>query len=246
MARDCYDDCIAFLDSQLDRLLNTLKTQGLLDNTVVVITADHGESFGVHRIFGHGGSLYLDEVAVPLVVLAPGAPANRVVDEPVSLRDLPATIVDLAGLKAGSPFRGTSLAAGWPSSFASGSRDPEYTAAFSELAHPTVFEPQTGSGRRGLQMSLVAIGKHYVRDGMGTERLFDLARDPLESTDLMASPDARPLARDFRQRLLKLLTDNPGAAEVENAYLKNVREQLRSLIDGQPFPAETPKDAKPN
>ena len=77
MARDCYDDCIAFLDDQLGRLLDKLQGQGLLDNTLVIITSDHGESFGVHGLFGHGGSLYLDEVAVPLVILCPGAPRTE-------------------------------------------------------------------------------------------------------------------------------------------------------------------------
>ena len=79
----------------------------------MIITSDHGESFGDHGFFGHGNSLYLDEIAVPLVILSPDAPAGRVVAEPVSLRDLPATVVDLLGLSAGSPFPGHSLAAYW-------------------------------------------------------------------------------------------------------------------------------------
>ena len=57
MARDCYDDCIAFLDDQLGRLLDELERQGLLDNTLVIITSDHGEAFGDHGIFGHGYSV---------------------------------------------------------------------------------------------------------------------------------------------------------------------------------------------
>ena len=72
--------------------------QGLLDNTEVIITSDHGEAFGDHGIFGHSYSVNLDEIGVPLVILSPGAPAGRVVDSPVSLRDLPATVVDLLGL----------------------------------------------------------------------------------------------------------------------------------------------------
>ena len=73
LARDCYDDCIAFLDEQLGRLLDQLQRGGLLDNTVVIITSDHGEAFGDHGHFGHGPGVYLEEVGVPLVILAPGA-----------------------------------------------------------------------------------------------------------------------------------------------------------------------------
>ncbi len=74
MNRDCYDDCIAFLDEQLGKLLDELHRQHLLDSTLVIITSDHGEAFGDHLVFGHGNSLHLDEIAVPLVILSPGAP----------------------------------------------------------------------------------------------------------------------------------------------------------------------------
>ncbi len=113
MARDCYDDCIAFLDEQLGRLLDALQGQGLLENTDVIITSDHGEAFGEHGIVGHSYSVNLEEIGVPLVILSPAAPAGRVVESPVSLRDLPATVVDLLGLSAASPFPGRSLAAYW-------------------------------------------------------------------------------------------------------------------------------------
>ena len=113
MARDCYDDCISFLDDQLGRLLDQLESQGLLDDTLVIITSDHGEAFYEHGTFLHGNSLYLEEIAVPLVILAPDAPAGRVVTQPVSLRDLPATVIDQSGLSTGSPFPGRSLAAYW-------------------------------------------------------------------------------------------------------------------------------------
>ncbi len=76
MARDCYDDCIAFLDEQLGRLLDELKVQGLLETTDVIITSDHGEAFGDHGSFGHAYTVNLDEVGVPLIILSPKAPGG--------------------------------------------------------------------------------------------------------------------------------------------------------------------------
>jgi arylsulfatase A-like enzyme len=230
MARDCYDDCISFLDDQLGRLLETLKGQGLLDHTLVIITSDHGESFGVHGIFGHGGSLYLDEVAVPLVILSPGVTASVVAD-PVSLRDLPATVVDELGLAPGSRFPGHSLSTLWRS--IPGQADSEKSPAFSEIAHPTAFEPQEDRGlsRRGVQMSLVASGRHYIRDGSGTERIYDLRTDPYETNNLIGSAPGDQCVVDFRRMLLKLLTDSSGSIAVENAYLKAYRQSLKSLVE---------------
>ena len=114
LASDAYDDCIGYLDSQIGKLMDELKSRGLLDNTLVVITSDHGEELGEHGLFGHGRSLYSQELHVPLVILVPGgSAAGRVVSEPVSLRDLPATFVDLLGYAQDSPFPGKSLARYW-------------------------------------------------------------------------------------------------------------------------------------
>jgi arylsulfatase A-like enzyme len=231
MARDCYDDCIAYLDDQLGRLLDRLQGQGLLENTLVLITSDHGEAFGDHRIFGHANSLYLDEIWVPLVILAPGAPAGRVVRNPVSLRDLPATMVDQLGLSAGSPLPGRSLAACWVPT--PGEAPSATSPALSEHANTTAFQPQPERGlkRRGFQMSLVAQGRHYVRDGMGSEQLYDLRSDPFEQVNLIGSAAGDQVVGSFRKRLLEVLTEDPGSTEVENAYLKPYRQWLKSSID---------------
>jgi arylsulfatase A-like enzyme len=228
MAVDCYDDCIAYLDDQLGRLLAALQMRRLLDSTVVIITSDHGESFGDHGVFGHGSGLHLDQIGVPLVILSPGAPKGLVVDTPVSLRDLPATVVDQLGLARGSPFPGRSLAALWRST--PGKTPPSMTPAFSEIANPPAFQPQTGLETRGLQMSLVVPGWHYLRDGMGDEELYDLWHDPFERVNLIHADLGRHMVGDVRRRLLTVLSDNRASSEVENAYLKHFRQWLSSIV----------------
>src|SRR5262249_838673 len=148
-----------------------LRHEGLLESTLVIVTSDHGEGFGDHSIFGHASSLYLDEIGVPLVILAPGAPAGREVLDPVSLRDLPVTILDQTGLGGTKhPFQGRSLASYWKRE--EGQLPGPSSPALSEYVNATAFsnEPQPGLSRRGFQMSLVARGMHYVRDGTGGEQ----------------------------------------------------------------------------
>ena len=78
LARDCYDNGLAYLDEQLGVLLDDLQGRGMLDRTLVVITADHGEGLGEHDLFGHGLSLYSTEIRVPLLILPPiGRPGRR-------------------------------------------------------------------------------------------------------------------------------------------------------------------------
>jgi arylsulfatase A-like enzyme len=231
MARDCYDDCIAYLDEQLDHLLVELSRRGLLADTEVIITSDHGEEFGEHGLFSHCFSVNLAETAVPLVMLSPDAPAGQVIRQPVSLRDLPATVVDRLGLSAGSPFPGRSLAVYWKSP--PGGEGPESTSpAFSEQFNKTELEPQIGPWgmSRGFQMSIVSSNHHYIRDGAGHERLYDLMHDPFERVDLLQSTAGKNQVNAFRRKLLDMLIANPGSLEVERDYLGKYRQSLEALV----------------
>ncbi len=230
MARDCYDDCIASLDEQLGRLLESLQSQGILENTDVIITSDHGEAFGEHKTFGHSYSVMLNEVGVPLVILSPQAPAGKEVASPVSLRDLPATVVDLLGLSAGTPFPGHSLTGYWKSS--AGEDSEITTPALSEQADPTAFEglPASDSSHPSYQMSLVTSGHHYVRTDLGAEQLYDLKSDPYERHDLMESPDGKRQVVVYRKKLLEVLTENPGSVEAEASYLRDYRKSLEAPL----------------
>jgi arylsulfatase A-like enzyme len=226
LGRDCYDDCIAYLDAQLGKLLNELKRQGVLENTLVIITSDHGEAFGAHGRFGHSSSVYLDEVAVPLVILSPDAPAGHSVDEAVSLRDVPATVADKLGLSGDSPFPGVSLAAQWTQN-----RDAEQPAAapaFSEVLNAEAFNHQRKLDGGAVVMSVVAGGQHYLRDGLGREQLFDLRTDPTEKIDRLRAVDAERDLRECRKRLLQIL--GPGTSAVEKSYLAAFRRDLASLV----------------
>jgi arylsulfatase A-like enzyme len=114
-----YDAQLRYTDDFLGRLLDDLKTSGQLDNTLVVITADHGEGLFGHGYFGHNFFLNQDEVHVPLVIWWPGHIAPQTIDAPVGLSDLFPTILQLVDQKAPAYWkklpaavRGTSLA-GW-------------------------------------------------------------------------------------------------------------------------------------
>jgi arylsulfatase A-like enzyme len=238
MARDRYDDCIAYLDDQLGRLFAELQRRGLLADTDVILTSDHGEAFGDHGIYGHSYSVNLDEIGVPLVILSPDAPAGRRVLSPVSLRDLPATVVELVGLSDGSPFPGRSLAAYWRTP--PGRENAERTSpAFSEQTERTGSPPGPGPGGAapGFQMSIVSSDRHYIRDGAGSERLYDLNSDPFERVNLLESSDRRPDLTALRRMLLEVLTENPGSAEAERGYLQSYRRSLEALVPQGEGPA---------
>ena len=105
-----YDGEVAFTDRELGRLLEALRRGGLDQNTLIVVVGNHGESFGEHGHWLHGGSLYGSEVRVPLLMRLPGRlPSGRVVDAVAQQIDLVPTILDLLGLPVPPRVEGRSL-----------------------------------------------------------------------------------------------------------------------------------------
>ena len=170
------------------------------------------------------------------MILSPGAPAGRVVVAPVSLRDLPATILDQIGLADGSPFPGHTLAACWW--LTPGQTPPTISPALAEQAYAAAFGPRKDdtTSVRAVQFSLVAQGRHYVRDHAGSEQLYDLNSDQYEHDNMVKSSGGRQLVGVYRRMLLDALTANPGSVEAENGYLGAYKRGLKSDVDGSSSP----------
>ncbi len=199
---DAYDDGIAYLDDQVGKLMDDLDRLGLLENTLVIVTADHGEHLGEHQLYGHASSLYDAEVHVPLVLLLPGAKAGgRRITAPVSLRDLAATVAELTGLEA-SPLPGRSLTRYWRG-------DAAVTAELSlcEVDAPVASAPNQGRSPvfRGPMKALASDCYVYIRGGGGHEELFDVVADPGQQSDLSGRPQEQRNLIRLRSALEHLL-----------------------------------------
>ena len=181
--RNAYDAALAYLDAQVDLVLTELEKRGALRNTIVVVTSDHGEQFMEHGLFDHGNSLYRFAIEVPLFVIGPGVPVDTVT-EPVSLRDLPATLMDLGG-QGDSRFPGQTLRRTW-------TRQGGGAPVISETSGP--------SPNRWFK-SIVAAGRHAIWSADSTE-LYDFTADPAEVRTLLGNSIGRQeldsLATAFR------------------------------------------------
>ncbi|MGQ0649904.1 MAG: sulfatase-like hydrolase/transferase [Gemmatimonadaceae bacterium] len=176
---DRYDSAIAFMDQQLGLILDSLRTRGQLDRTVVAIVGDHGELLGEHTFVGHSNTLYRDVLWVPFLLRYPPRIANgRHVTASVSLRDLGATLLDLSGVAAPPGFGGSSLA---PLVGDSTLRAPSPVFSF---AHHGVNVDAKFPNSRGVLFSIVLDSVHYIRHP-GKELLFNLAADGAEEHNLL-------------------------------------------------------------
>ncbi|MGD9646648.1 MAG: sulfatase [Pirellulales bacterium] len=180
---DAYDGSIAYIDHQLHELLSELSRRGVLQDTLVIVTSDHGEHFGEHEVIMHGQSMYRQEIDVPLVIWKPGlVPSGLRVEQPASLVDIPRTILNLLSEPAQFSFPGRSLTRYWQVSQSPGANDENVIAG-------EVLPTPHGGARlwfTGAVRSIIAHGKHYLRnERLGTEELYDLDNDPREFVDLV-------------------------------------------------------------
>jgi len=104
-----YGGEVAYIDSQIGRLLSWLEERGFADETLVVVIGDHGESLGEHGEYTHGVFLYDATVKVPFIMAGPDIPAGRTVDQQVRSIDVMPTIAEYLGVEAGEHVEGESL-----------------------------------------------------------------------------------------------------------------------------------------
>ena len=195
-----YEGAIATIDRELGRAFETLRARGAYERTIVVVTSDHGELFGEHGMWEHGDHLYLPLLHVPLVIQAPaGLPAGIRVPYTVSLRDVPATLLDLAGLAAeATPIAGVSLRR-----LANATSSTERSPAAASL---TLHSPGSGATPPALRYaSLVDDSLQLIIDEAGTGSLYDLRTDPDQARDILAGDEGDLRAARMRQRLMTIL-----------------------------------------
>jgi len=183
-----YDGEIRFTDAWVGKLLSRLQRLGVLDDTIVVVTSDHGDEFFEHGNKGHAKALYDETVRVPLVLRHPRrVPAGRVVEEQVRLADVAPTILGLAGVPAPKDF-GTAADTAHReqdlSAWLVGERSdfPELLA-FGETS-------RAGPPKRFARSR----GEKYIEQARGRPRpeLYDLDGDPGETKDLAVGPQPPP------------------------------------------------------
>ncbi len=193
LMKDYYDEFIRYCDNTFREFIGSLERRGM-DNTVIILSADHGESFE-HGYFTHGGPFLYEQVTdIPLIIREPGRTKGRVVDTLVEQIDIPATILDLAGITVPSWMEGRSLVP------AMRGEELPVRPAFSMN-----FEENRSLGHE-ISRGSVAVWDgdykliHYLEPNESL--LFNLRKDPAELNDLFESEP------DTGQRLLDLIRDN--------------------------------------
>jgi choline-sulfatase len=206
---DPYVGEIAFADSQIGRLLEQLEAHDLLDRTLLIVAADHGESLGEHGERDHGIFIYQSVIRVPLIMRGPGIAPGRI-GEVVRLTDVMPTVLDLLGIPAPA-LDGVSLV-----DLMRGRRGDLDREAYAESLYPQRFG---WSPLRALRQ-----GRYKFIEAPRPE-LYDLHRDPFEERNLY--DERRPMADALAQRLAVIGDREPAPGGRAEAGLVSPALQQR-------------------
>lgn len=208
-----YDAEVAFTDAQVGRLLDALREAGALDDTIVVVVADHGESLGEHQEQQHGFFIYDAATQVPLVVAGPEVPA-RVVTEQVRIVDVMPTILDALAVERPAAVQGESL-------LPTGRGERLRLLAFAESWYPRYHYGWS-------ELTALRDGR-YKFIAAPRRELYDLRNDPGERINLAESNPR--LADGMARALADLAARTAGSAGRQSPQQVDpaVEERLRAL-----------------
>jgi arylsulfatase A-like enzyme len=221
---------ISFMDEQVGRLLDYLEPRGILDESILIVTSNHGENFWEHPdYFNHGLTLYQPVISAVCMMRLPGAtPGHRTVERPTASIDVLPTLLQYLGLPIPAGVEGQAIDI-------EGSSPPgEPVVRFSEATKPSLesLEPRTWANQ--LKARCVRRGTlKYIRTPYASrEELYDLATDPLEQHNLLhePTPEAVAEAAELRELLAAWSRSaDPLSSSFECNQLEETLNRLRSL-----------------
>lgn len=198
-----YAETLCAVDDSLGRLMDALKSRGELDSTLIIYMGDNGFAFGEHGLIDKR-TAYEESMRVPMLMRCPELfSGGRTVTRVSANIDIRPTVLDVAGVPAGQGFAGASLLP-----IAQG-RDVPWR---NELLYEYYWErnfPQTPTVHALREERYKYIHVHGVWD---VDELYDLQEDPLETKNLIASPDHRPVVQRMNKRLFEILRETKGMA----------------------------------
>lgn len=211
-----YDENVRYTDARVGEVMESLNRLGLNRNTIVIFLADHGEGFGEHGDFFHGWSLFDELLRMPLIVSGPGVPSGRRLDQPVSLRSLPALVLHWLHLdddRLADPEEAERILSGRPA------------------RQPVIAETRF----RGSNLAAILEWpwKLILARDSGQVELYDLAQDPGEHHNL--APKQGERVDRMRAELNRWLREaearrvKPQAGEQLQRLDKSTLDQLKSL-----------------
>ena len=233
------------VDEGIERIVNTLRANGELENTYIVFTSDNGYLQGQHRIPSGKLAPYEPSIRVPLLVRGPGIPRGRTSKEMVVNADLAPTIVDVTGVRPLKVQDGRSLQRFWkrprlkttrPIMLQSGGVNRGFEEQ--DAGPVAVLRPlQTYKGIRTERYL-------YVSYRTNTKEMYDLASDPFQLDSVIDDPRYREARRELRKQLTALKTCRGRSCRLQRDEVPGPGPRVESVLGIDPVPFAPPAPAR--
>jgi len=210
-----YDGGIASLDFHLGKLIARLKELGLYENSLIIITSDHGETFGERNLLGHGVSVYQDQVYVPLIIKYPNVNKKIVVNKFVSPIDIMPTILDVLGYEVPEYVQGLSLTKleSWNAR----------TVIAESFPKGSLLTLPPGFNR--VERAIFFWPFKFILSTAGKRELYDLSKDPDEKNNLYRPDDetSRRLEMSLNHWLKTVSAETGSPAKLNKETLDHLK-----------------------
>ncbi len=218
-----YDGGIAYMDFHIGALITRLKEAGLYENTLFIVTSDHGEAFGEKDLMQHGNSVYQNQVYVPLVIKYPGSSKQEVIDTFVSAVDIMPTVLDTLGYEIPENIQGTSLL------------KPEHWDDRIVISESFSTRKNISWSRRfyRIERAVFSDDMKLISSTSGKHELYNISTDPEENKNLYSKDAAVGVGLKGRldQWLATVKDESPSETGVgsHNQLDKDALDRLKAL-----------------
>jgi arylsulfatase A-like enzyme len=176
-----YLACVSFVDEQLGKVLNALENSEYKDNTYIVLFSDHGFHMGEKERFAKR-SIWKDGAGVPMIIVGPRIPQDRICNQPVQLLDIYPTLLELTGLEADPMLEGNSLVP---------------LLQDTESNWPHMARSSFGPGN----YAIISGNYRYIQYNDGSEELYDIINDPHEWRNIVKKPEFNDIVKQHREQV---------------------------------------------
>ncbi len=213
-----YDGGIAYIDFHFGKLLEMLREKSIYDNTLIVITSDHGETFGGNNFIDHGVSVYQNQTHVPLIIKYPGSKKKIVEEKTVSSVDILPTILDVLDFETPKDVHGESLL----------NMDNQNVRDIISESFPNSSLLNNHKRFHRYERAIISDSFKFISSTTGKKELYNFTEDPNEKRNLYNPKES--ISRELDRRLaewVKTVKEKPGLPSKK--LNKGAAEQLKAL-----------------
>lgn len=219
---DQYDTAVANLDEGLGVLFDELRNLSLFNKTLIIVTSDHGEYFGEHRLVEHSKDIYQEALFVPLIVKMPHQTKGEVNETPASSVDIPDIILAGIGLKS-------KILEKHPETFPYNVGSHPIIAENYYTRLKDLFHPLWGKRFNRVRRAWFEGSYKYISSSDGQNELYDLEKDPGEQINLVDAQSRE--SEKFASKLIDFLAQRESSEpnRVEQDLTESEKEAMKSL-----------------